>query len=223
MELKIFYDETDETKNILGKLLENEYMRESILAKRHNREVELLNINGKEYVLKREYGFNFFGINNNIRMMYNNIKDLNSKGFFNTYEVKFVIEKRRGLFHSEIFFLTNYVKGTAPNSKEDYDEIMKLLVKLHSLKHYHGDCKPENFVKTYKGMVMIDSKFRKSFFGKLGLYKDVLRLQKFTKENLDLNKYFKNYKRHIMYYIAILLIYRRDILRGNKKFWKQVL
>lgn len=223
MELKIFYEETDETKNILGKLLEDKFIKEAILADRHNRRVILLKIDGEEYVLKREKTFNFFGLNNNIRLMHNNIKALNSKGFFNTYNVKFIIEKKIDFFHSELIYMTNFVRGESPKTKEDYDEMMKLLVKLHSLKHYHGDCKPENFIKTCKGMVMIDSKFRRAFFNKLGIYKDVLRLQRFTKESLDLDKYFKNYKKHILYYVAILLIYRRDIFRGNKSFWKEVL
>lgn len=223
MELKIFYEETDETKNILGKLLEDKFVKEAILADRHNRRVTLLKIDGEEYVLKRERSFNFFGLNNNIRLMHNNIKALNSKGFFNTYDVKFIIEKKIDFFHSELIYMTNFVRGESPKTKEDYDEMMKLLVKLHSLKHYHGDCKPENFIKTCNGMIMIDSKFRRAFFNKLGIYKDVLRLQRFTKESLDLNKYFKNYKKHILYYVAILLIYRRDIFRGNKSFWKEVL
>lgn len=223
MELKIFYEETDETKNILGKFLEDKFIKEAILADRHNRRVTLLKIDGEEYVLKREKTFNFFGLNNNIRLMYNNIKALNSKGFFNTYNVKFIIEKKIDFFHSELIYMTNFVRGESPKTKEDYDEMMKLLVKLHSLKHYHGDCKPENFIKTCKGMIMIDSKFRRAFFNKLGIYKDVLRLQRFTKESLDLNKYFKNYKKHFLYYVAILLIYRRDIFRGNKSFWKEVL
>ena len=42
MELKIFYEETDETKNILGKLLEDKFIKEAILADRHNRRVTLL-------------------------------------------------------------------------------------------------------------------------------------------------------------------------------------
>ena len=65
MELKIFYEETDETKNILGKLLEDKFIKEAILADRHNRRVALLKIDGEEYVLKREKTFNFFGLNNN--------------------------------------------------------------------------------------------------------------------------------------------------------------
>ena len=181
MELKIFYEETDETKNILGKLLEDKFIKEAILADRHNRRVTLLKIDGEEYVLKREKTFNFFGLNNNIRLMHNNIKALNSKGFFNTYNVKFIIEKKIDFFHSELIYMTNFVRGESPKTKEDYDEMMKLLVKLHSLKHYHGDCKPENFIKTCKGMIMIDSKFRRAFFNKLGIYKDVLRLTKIYK------------------------------------------
>lgn len=223
MELKIFYEETDETKNILGKLLEDKFIKEAILADRHNRRVTLLKIDGEEYVLKREKSFNFFGLNNNIKLMHNNIKALNEKGFYNTYNVKFIIEKKIDFFHSELIYMTDFVRGERPTTEEDYDEMMKLLVKLHELKHYHGDCKPENFIKTNKGMIMIDSKFRRAFFNKLGIYKDVLRLQRFTKETLDLDKYFKSYKKHILYYVAILLIYRRDIFRGKKSFWKEVL
>lgn len=223
MEFKIFYDETEENKNILSKLLENKYIKEAVFTKKYNREVTLVNIDGKEYVVKREISKNFFGLNNNIKMMYKNIKDLNSKGFYNTYNIKVIIEKKLGLFKSEMIYITDYIKGEEPKTAKDYEEIMKTLLKLHKLKHYHGDCKPENFVKTYSGMVMIDSKFRRSFFSKLGLYKDILRLQRFTKEPLNLDKYFKDYKKSLMYYIAILLIYRRDIFRGNKKFWKEVL
>lgn len=223
MEFKIFYEETDETKNILEKLLGDKYTKEAILTKKYNREVMLLNIDGKEWVVKKEICRSFFGLNNKIKMMYNNIKELNSKGFYNTYNVKAIIEKRKSFFKSEMIYVTDYIKGKIPNTLEEYDEIMELLLKLHQLKHYHGDCKPENFIKTESGMVMIDSKFRKSYFGHLGIYKDILRLQRFTKEKIDLNKYFKDYKRHIMYYIAILLIYRRDIFRGNTKFWKEVL
>ncbi|NME35746.1 MULTISPECIES: lipopolysaccharide kinase InaA family protein [Fusobacterium] len=224
MELKLFFDENTENKIILGELIEDKYKEEKVFTKKYNREVYLLKIDNTDYVLKKEVFKGPFALKNKIKMMYKNIKKLREKGFENTYNVKVIAEEKVHPFLKNIYYVTDYIKGDTPKSKEDFEEVMQLIVKLHELGHYHGDCKPENFVKTEDGkMVMIDSKFRRAIFSKLGMYKDVLRLQRFSDNSLDLNKYFRKYKRHFLYYIAILLIYRRDIFRRKNDFWKKVL
>lgn len=207
----------NQTQLILNKLLKREFIREKILKKKENRKVILIRIEGKRYVLKREKGRKVLDrfLKSKARITIENVVKLKKKGFNKLPNVKLAIERRRGRRVMETFLLTEYIEGETPQTIEEYQEVMKTLAELHSLGHYHGDCKPENFISTSQGIILVDSKFRKSSFFILGKCKDILRFQRKTARALSIGSDFKRYKWSPAYYLAILLIYKKKIL--NKK------
>ncbi len=90
---------------------------------------------------------------------------------------------------------------------------MKSLRELHSLRHFHGDSKPKNFIYNPEGAILIDTKLKRSKFG-IGKWKDVARLQKRTPEKLDLTGYFGDYKKNMAYYLAVTWVYKKELFRG---------
>ena len=210
-----YEDRCQEAKVLADSFIRKEYKILKPLQKKDTREVSLIEINDTKYILKMEKGMGIidFLTRSKGRITLHNALLLKKKGFNKAYDVKIAAERKKGFFVSESYFISRYVEGSVPTS-EDYKGIMDLLLELHSLGHYHGDAKPKNFVKTDKGIIIIDSKLNKKFTW-LGVCKDVVRFQKRTKERLDLNTHFSSYKKHLSYYLAILLIYKKKSFRGT--------
>jgi len=211
----LYYDKVcKKSEGLVEKLLKGEYEARETLQEKRDRVVKLIEVEGKKYVLKKEKGRGILDIflKSRGRVTLHNSILLREKGFKNAYDVRVAVEKKSRFGVSESFFLADYIEGEDVTSK-DYSEVMELLAKLHSLGHYHGDAKPKNFIKTDRGIVLIDSRLKKKFTW-IGICKDVVRFQKRTSEYLDLNKYFKGYKKHLGYYLAIALVYKKELING---------
>jgi len=202
------------SEDLTKKLLKDEYEVIETLQEKKGRVVKLIEIEGKKYVLKKERGRGILDIffKSRGRITLHNSILLREKGFKNAYDVRRAVEKRSGFGVSESYFLSDYIEGKDVTSK-DYSEVMELLAKLHSLGHYHGDAKPKNFIKTDRGVVLIDSRLKRKITW-IGVCKDVVRFQRRTSEYLDLNKYFKGYKKRLGYYLAIALVYKKELING---------
>lgn len=211
----LYYNELyKKSEELVEKLLKDEYEVREILQEKTDRVVKLIEVEGKKYVLKKEKGRGILDVffKSRGKMTLHNSILLREKGFKNAYDVKAAAEKKSWFGISESYFLTDYIEGREVTS-EDYSEVMELLAKLHSLGHYHGDAKPKNFIKTERGIVLIDSKLKRKITW-IGICKDVVRFQRRTSECLDLNKYFKGYKKRLGYYLAIALVYKKELING---------
>jgi|GEM_PF-1858752 len=215
-EKTIYYNSLScEARNILEKIKNEEYTVGKVLQKKSRREVKLLTIDGKKYVLKKEKGRGLIDLifGSKARVILNNVRKLKEKEFNNLYNVEIVAEIRKGIGVAETAILAPYIEGKEPKNVKDYNEVMKSLRELHSLGYFHGDSKPKNFICNDKGAVLIDTKLRRSKLA-LGKWKDVARLQKRTPEKLDLTKYFGDYKKNIGYYLAVAWVYKKELFRG---------
>lgn len=220
----LFLEEDSQEGNLLAEsLLQDKFQVIEVLQEKKDRKVSLIDIQGQKFVLKMERGRGILDrlIKSRGKTTFLNALKLRKKGLKEVYNVRLAIEKRRGLGISHTYFLSDYIEGKDVTSS-DYPEVMKLLQKLHSLGHYHGDSKPKNFIKTDEGIVLIDSKLKKARLTWLGMCKDVIRFQRRTTDILDLSVYFPNYKRYVSYYLAIALIYKKEIFRGAS-FLEEVL
>lgn len=202
------------SEELAEKLLKGRYEVREILQEKSDRVVKLIEVEGVRYVLKKERGRGILDIffKSRGRITLHNSILLKRKGFENAYDVRVAVEKRSRFGVSESYFLADYIEGKEVTS-EDYSEVMELLARLHSLGHYHGDAKPKNFIKTDKGIVLIDSRMKKKIT-RIGICKDVVRFQRRTAEYLDLNKYFKGYKKRLGYYLAVALVYKKELING---------
>lgn len=215
-EKTIYYNSLScEARDILEKIKNEEYLVGKTLQKKNKREVKLLTIDGKSYVLKKEKGRGIIDLifGSKARITLRNVGRLKDKKFNNIYNVEIIAEIRRGLGVTETLILAPYIEGKEPRDSGDYNEVMKSLRKLHSLGYFHGDSKPKNFICNDRGAILIDTKLRRSKFD-LGKWKDVARLQKRTSEKLDLTKYFGDYKKNIAYYLAVAWVYKKELFRG---------
>ncbi len=197
---------------------------ERVLQSKEDRDVKLIEIEGKRYILKRERGRGILDtiLGSKALMAYRNLMKLRSRGFKKVFDIHFVVEKRSGAAVEETYILMEYIEGHPPRTVEEYERVMEAIRELHSLGCYHGDCKPKNFIIRDGEVYLIDSKFKRSWSLSLGKCKDVVRLQRRTEETLPLKKYFKGYRFSPAYYLAILLIYKKEIINGAE-FLKEVL
>ena len=195
-----------------------------VLQSKEDREVKLVEAEGKKYILKRECGRGAVDalLGSKAVMTYKNLLKLRKRGFNKVFDIHFVVEKRRGAAVDETYILMEYIEGEPPRTPEEYERVMVAIRELHSLGCYHGDCKPKNFIIREEEVFLIDSKFKRSYSLSLGKCKDVVRLQRRTEETLPINKYFKGYRLSPAYYLAILLIYKKEIINGVE-FLKEVL
>ncbi|GLI56355.1 LPS biosynthesis protein [Propionigenium maris DSM 9537] len=211
-EKTIYYNSLSiEARDILEKIKNNEYVMGKTLQKKDNREVRLLTIDGKKYVLKRERGRGLIDLI--FRTTLNNVRKLKEKKFNNIYDVEIIAEKRRGMGVEETLILAPYIEGREPREGRDYNKVMESLRELHSMGYFHGDSKPKNFICNHEGAILIDTKLKRSKFG-VGKWKDVARLQKRTPEKLDLTRYFGDYRKNIAYYLAVAWVYKKELFRG---------
>ncbi len=211
-------------ERLLKLFSEGRFKCERVLQSKDDREVKLVEIEGRKYILKRERarGALDFILGSKAIMAYKNLLKLREKGYKKVFDVHFVVEKRRGVAVEETYILMEYIEGHPPRTVEEYERVMEAIRELHSLGCYHGDCKPKNFIIREGEVYLIDSKFKRSWSLSLGKCKDVVRLQRRTEENLPIKKYFKGYRFSPAYYLAILLIYKKEIVNGAE-FLKEVL
>lgn len=76
-----------------------------------------------------------------------------------------IIKKRFGTVIKS-YILMEYIPGEIRLDQAAIEEIEKLMNRLHSLKIYHGDCNPYNFLfLDDKKIKIIDSKLKKDYIG----------------------------------------------------------
>ena len=213
-----------EEKKLLKLFLEEKAVCLRVLQSKEDREVKLVEIDGKRYILKREKGRGIVDtfLGSKAVMSYRNLLKLRERGFTKVFDIHFVAEKRRGMSVEETYILMEYIEGDLPRTIDAYERVMEAIKELHSLGCYHGDCKPKNFIIRDGEVFLIDSKFKRSYSLSLGKCKDVVRLQRRTEETLPIKKHFKGYRLSPAYYLAILLIYKKEIINGVE-FLKEVL
>jgi len=214
----LYYNELSHgMKDIVEKIKKDDFTVEKVLQAKETRDVKLVLVDGKKYVLKREKGRGVLDLilGSKAKITMDNVAKLKKNNFKNIYDVEFIAEKR-GIFGvEETYMLIPFIEGTVPETPEEYEEVMKILKELHSMGHYHGDSKPKNFICTENGVVLIDTKLTKSR-GSMFKWKDIARLQKRTAEHLDLEKHFGEYRKTLGYYFGVAWVYKKELFKGIK-------
>lgn len=125
-----------------------------------------------------------------------------------------VVMVKRDVFLKESFILMDYIDGEIIQTKEDIDEIMKMIKKIHNYGIYHGDLNTSNFIKVRDEIKIIDSQAKrekgwnfKRAYDILTMKNDLLVLML----EYDVEKNYK-IKRGIGYSLAY-------IIKNFKKLW----
>lgn len=127
----------------------------------------------------------------------------------NDFIIPELVIVKRNIFIEESFILMKYIEGEIIKTKEDIDEIIKIIRKIHKNGIYHGDLNTSNFIKTISGIKIIDSQGKQESFSNYNRAYDILTMEKdLLTINLGYNVR-KNYKdldeKKIGYKIAYLI------------------
>lgn len=68
---------------------------------------------------------------------------------------------KRSIFIKESYLLMEYYENKGIRTKKDIDEIIEIIKKLHKKGIYHGDLNTSNFLKTEKGIKIIDTQAKR--------------------------------------------------------------
>lgn len=85
---------------------------------------------------------------------------------------------KRGIFLKESFILMDYIEGEKIKTKDDIDEILNIVKKIHEKGIYHGDLNTSNFIKTKDGIKIIDSQAKREKIWNFKRAYDILTLKK---------------------------------------------
>lgn len=136
-----------------------------------------------------------------------NLSSLKNKGLdFFIVPLAVIIEKN--FFIKKSFILMDYIEGEILQSKEDIDEVLEIIKKLHKNRIYHGDLNTSNFIKTKEGLKIIDTQGKKEYIGSFKRNYDILTLKKdllVKMLNYDIEKKYKINKISLGYILAFLI------------------
>lgn len=165
---KLYY-KTDDGKSLGERVLSKEYV---VLCEYKNTErnyVAKIDIDGRTFVLKSPKSETIIP-QRKLQTIFKKGEGLTSfinidraieKDGLDFFIEPIAVMVRRGLFLKESFILMEYVEGDIIKSIKDIDEIMQMVKKIHSVGIYHGDLNTSNFIKTSKGIKIIDTQAKR--------------------------------------------------------------
>lgn len=205
-----FYYIDEENLKILEKISKEEFkIKKEFKNGKRNYVAEIV-IDNQSYILKdnkNEYK-KFFNIikkiflNSDGVQILKNSTEVKEEGFNSFAKIIGVIEERKFRVLKKSFAIMEKIEGRV--CEEDFlkDKAIEVVKKLHTIKRYHGDCNPYNFIeeKKSKEIKIIDSKMKKMIFGNYRAHYDMLTMQ--------LDSYFNMkypYSKNMYYYIALVV------------------
>lgn len=123
---------------------------------------------------------------------------------FDCFVEPIVVMVKRGIFIKESFILMKYYENKGIETKEDIDKIVEQIKELHKKGIYHGDLNTSNFIKTDRGIKIIDTQAKIERFWWFKRNYDILTLKNdllVITLNYDIDKKYK-LKRYLSYFLA---------------------
>lgn len=205
-----FYYIDEKNLKVLEKVSREEFKLKKEFKNSKRNYVADIVIDNQNYILKdnkNEYK-KFFNIikkiflnSDGIQILKNSIK-VREEGFNNFAKIIGVIEERKFRVLKKSLIIMEKVEGRV--CEEDFlkDKVIGVVKKLHTIKRYHGDCNPYNFIeeKKSKEIKIIDSKMKKMILGNYRAHYDMLTMQLDSYPNM---KY--PYLKNMYYYIALVV------------------
>lgn len=164
--------------------VEKDYYNEEIIDKIIKKEGKILKDTSRSYVKKVEIGEKkiVFKIplekNNSLWIRFltlfrksEAIKVLETMNFLNKNDIYtnlpiLCCEKRKYGMVVDSFIIFEYLEGDVVK-KEDAEEVIKLIKKIHKLGYIHSDTQMKNFINKNGKICTIDAKLKKKLFGKI--------------------------------------------------------
>lgn len=205
-----FYYADEKDLKILEKVSKEEFKIKKEFKNSERNYVADIVIDNQNYILKdnkNEYK-KFFNIvkkiflnSDGVQILKNSI-EVKEEGFNNFAKIIGVIEERKFRILKKSFIIMEKVEGRI--CEEDFlkDKAIEVVKKLHTIKRYHGDCNPYNFIeeKKSKEVKIIDSKMKKMILGNYRAHYDMFTMQLDSYSNM---KY--PYQKNIFYWIAFFI------------------
>ncbi|WP_373078773.1 lipopolysaccharide core heptose(II) kinase RfaY [Fusobacterium varium] len=200
---------TDEKKlKILEKVSKNNFKIKKEFKNSKRNYVADIVIDNQNYILKdnkNEYKkiFNIikkmFLNSDGVQILKNSI-EVKEEGFNNFAKIIGVVEERKFRILKKSFIIMEKVEGRVCEENFLKDKAIEVVKKLHTIKRYHGDCNPYNFIeeKKSKEIKIIDSKMKKMILGNYRAHYDMLTMQLDSYLNMEYP-----YSKNMYYYIAL--------------------
>ena len=194
--------------------------------------IEEIKVTDRNYVAKIKYNGNYYILKsprNEHRKKQRKIMTLFKKGealstlvntnklisegldFFATPYLA-VVKRKHGMI-VESYFVTEYFqeKKRKELKKEEMENWLSLVEKLHTKKICHGDFNPSNIIDTDNGIKLIDSQCKHYYFGEYRSNYDKLTLEYSAYGTLGRENW---YRRDIWYWLALCV---KSIRNGGEK------
>lgn len=108
--------------------------------------------------------------------------------------------------------LMKYCSGNHLETEHEFLKAIEVLKKIHSLRRFHGDCNPNNFLINENAEIkVVDTKLKKMIFGNYRGHYDILTLLQYFEYR---GKY--PYKKSIFYYLAYIMRRIRNFKDNDK-------
>lgn len=215
---RIFYAENENGMNLLCKMMEKDYKVHEEYKNDTRTYVAKISIEGKFYILKIFYPrttlkkiLTIIKKGESLQT-FTNVCKFRKKGFYELVPCIGAVEERKNGFINKEFLLMEFCEGRRPRTTEDFEKIMKILLKFACYGRYHGDCNPGNFIiNEDEEISIIDTKLKKMYFGNYRKHFDFMVLRKHFSAKLEY-PYVKN----IFYYFAYFIRKIRDAKNNYK-------
>lgn len=213
---KIYYPEKDNEIGKIAKLvLDRNYVITEKYKDTERNFVAKIEIEGKSYVLKSPKAETVIP-QRKIQTIWKKGEALNTLYNLERYREEgldcFIVPRaaivKRGLFLKESYILMDYIEGEKLSTKEDIDEVMKIVKKIHSRGIYHGDLNTSNFIKTKSGIKAIDTQGKNENFSSFKRNYDILTLKRdllVIERKYDVEKNYPIRKNSLGYILAFLV------------------
>ncbi len=185
---------------ILQKIVLGDYCQEKQFQSNYNSAVELISIEGQSYILKRIFFkrfrkklLTFFRKSDCLKILLNTQK-LQNMGLSELVSIYGAGVLKKHLVQDQ-FILMPYIEGRILQANES-EKVQEFLLRLHRLKHCHGDVAPPNFMYDQENnLVAIDTRLKKMLLGNIQAHRDMIIFQK----KFATNKIYP-YEKNIFYY-----------------------
>lgn len=213
IENKNFFFFDNKYFEILKKIVKNEYIVEEEFKNDKRTYVAKILIDDRYYILKKFY------LRSNLKKFLSafkkgeslstflNINLFRSNGLKELVPILGAMIERKNKIITEEMILMEYVEGEKISTDRNLLKLLKTLDKIYSLRRYHGDCNPGNFILDKNNNIrIIDTKLKKMYFGDYRKHYDILTLIKYFTVKIEYP-----YNKNIFYYIAYGIRKIRDI------------
>lgn len=154
-------------KDIAVDIINKNYVIENIFKNTERNYVALIQLSGKKYILK-EFKSEIVIPQRRFQTIFKGGEALNTlrngiivieKGL-NELVQPLVALIRRGVFIEQSFLVMEYVEGEKLKTVDDIEQVLNITKKIHLLGRYHGDLNTSNFIKTKKGIKILDTQMK---------------------------------------------------------------